>query len=215
MSSHPVEPQTHAEASALVAQNLANADHQQGLPDTGVHATTAAAGGVGHDNQPDPTLLFNGTGWVSLAMLVFIGILLWKKVPAVIAGALDKQIADIRRQLDEAKSLRAEAEALRDGYAAKMADAEGAAADMIAHAQAEADALVAKANVDAADLVERRGRMAQDKIAAAERAALAEVRAKAADAAARAAASLIAQRHGVDADRALVDRTIAGLGRPN
>lgn len=207
---HPSDPQ-----SAAVMHNLTQADKVQGVPHAGIHATTAAAGGVGHENQPDPTLGFNGTGWVSLAMLVFIGILLWKKVPAVIAGALDKQIADIRRQLDEAKSLRAEAEALRDGYAARMADAEGAAAQMVAHAQGEADALIAKAQTDAADLVERRGRMAEDKIAAAERTALAEVRAKAADVAARAAADLIAQAHGATADRALVDRTIAGLGRPN
>jgi F-type H+-transporting ATPase subunit b len=196
--------------SAVVAQNLANADTAEGVP----HAGTEAHGGATPHAAPS---LFGLEGYavVSVAMLVFIAILIWKKVPGVIAGALDKQIADIRRQLDEAKSLRAEAEALRASYAAKMADAEGQSAAMLSHAQAEADALVAKAHTDAAELVERRGRMAEDKIAAAERAALAEVRAKAADAAARAAAELIATRHGAAADRALVDRTIAGLGRPN
>ena len=157
----------------------------------------------------------NGTFFVSLAMLVFIAILIWKKVPGVVTGALDKQIANIKRQLDEAKGLRAEAEALRDSYAAKIADAENAAGRMLEHAQAEADALIAKANTDSAELVERRGRMAEDKIAAAERAALAQVRAHAADAASRAAAALIAERHDATADRALVDRTIAGLGRVN
>ena len=203
--------------SAGVAHNLANADKQQGMPHGDNSGTTETVGHEGGHDAPVPTLfgVVNATAVVSLAMLVFIAILIWKKVPGVIAGALDKQIADIRRQLDEAKSLRAEAEALRDSYAAKMADAEGQSAAMLSHAQAEADALVAKANTDAAELVERRGRMAEDKIAAAERAALAEVRAKAADAAARAAAELIATRHGAAADRALVDRTIAGLGRPN
>ncbi|WP_425228151.1 hypothetical protein [Sphingomonas sp.] len=195
--------------------NLSSADHAQGVPHTGLQATTAAAGGTGHENSPEPELLgVNATVVVSLAMLVFIAILLWKGVPKVIAGALDRQIAAIRQQLDEAKTLRAEAEALRDSYAARVADAENAAAGMLTHAQAEADALIAKANVDAAELVERRGKMAEDKIAAAERAALAQVRAHAADAASRAAAALIAAKHGADADRALVDRTIAGLGRP-
>ena len=202
--------------SAAVAHNLSDADKLQAMPNTGGHATTEANGAADHHEEAS---LLNGyvTGGVvvSLAMLVFIAILLWKKVPGVIAGALDKQIADIRRQLDEAKSLRAEAEALRDSYAAKIADAESAAGRMLTHAQAEADALIAKANVDAADLVERRGKMAEDKIAAAERAALAEVRAHAANAAARAAAALIAVKHGAAADRTLVDRTIAGLGRPN
>jgi F-type H+-transporting ATPase subunit b len=57
--------------------------------------------------------------------------------------------------------------------------------------------------------------MAEDKIAGAERTAIAEVRARAADAATRAAATIIAQRHGAEADKTLVDRTIAGLGKLN
>ena len=183
------------------------------MSDVALILTQAAHGAA---EAPEPSLFgATGTVFVSLAMLVFIAILLWKKVPGVVTGALDKQIADIKRQLDEAKALRAEAEALRDSYAAKIADAQNAAGAMLTHAQAEADALIAKANVDAADLVERRGKMAQDKIAAAERTALAQVRAHAADAASRAAAALIAERHDATADRALIDRTIAGLGRVN
>ena len=202
-----------AGGSAAVRENLANADKAEGMP----HAGTAAPGGTPHaEEHAGPSILgLNGAGWVSLAMLVFIGILIWKKVPSVITGALDKQIADIRKQLDEATTLRTEAEALRDDYRRKIAAAESSATDMIAHAEAEAQALIAKANVDAAELVGRRAKMAEDKIAAAERAALAEVRSKTANAAARAAATLIAARHGADADKALVDRTIAGLGRPN
>jgi F-type H+-transporting ATPase subunit b len=64
-------------------------------------------------------------------------------------------------------------------------------------------------------LMDRRARMAEDKIAAAERSAIAEVRKRTAEAAAAAAAVLIAERHGVDADKALVDRAIAGVGRLN
>lgn len=202
-----------AGGSAVVHENLANADKAEGMP----HAGTTAPGGTPHgEEHAAPSVLgLNGAGWVSLAMLVFIGILIWKKVPSVITGALDRQIAGIKQQLDDATALREEAEALRDDYRRRIAAAESSAADMIAHAEAEAQALIAKANSDAAELVGRRATMAEDKIAAAERAALAEVRAKTANAAARAAATLIAARHGADADKALVDRTIAGLGRPN
>ena len=149
--------------------------------------------------------------WVALSMAVFIAILLWKKVPGVIAGGLDNQIAAIRKQLDEAKALRAEAEALRTEYAAKIAGAEKDAAAMLDHARHEADAIVAKAEADTAQMIARREKMAQDKIAAAERAAVDDLRAKAADAATRAAGALIAQNHGAGADKALVDAAIAGI----
>jgi len=55
--------------------------------------------------------------------------------------------------------------------------------------------------------------MAEDKIAAAERAAIAEVRAKAAEAATKAAAALIAERNDADSDKVLVDKAIAALGQ--
>lgn len=202
--------------SALVADNLAHAAEAEGMSAHGTEALSTTVAEGGPDHHVDPSVLgLNGTVWVSLAMLVLFAVLIWKKVPALLVGGLDRQIADIRRQLDEAKTLRAEAEALRDEYARKIADAEKSAADMAAQANHEAEAIVAKANADAAELVGRRAKMAEDKIAAAERSALNEVRAKAAAAAAGAAATLIADRLGPDADRPLVDRTIAGLGRPN
>ncbi|MGH6615511.1 hypothetical protein [Sphingomonas sp.] len=154
-------------------------------------------------------------GYVALSMLVVIAILLWKKVPALIAGMLDAKIAAIRTDLDEAARLRAEAEAQLAEAKARNAASAGDAAAIVAHAEAEAKQLLAKAESDAQELVARRGKMAEDKISAAERAAIGEVRAKAADAAAKAAAAIIAERHGAAADKALVDRTIAGLGRVN
>ena len=43
--------------------------------------------------------------WVSLAMIVLLAVAVWKKVPAMLTGMLDKSIAEIRHQLDEAKKL--------------------------------------------------------------------------------------------------------------
>ena len=200
--------------SEQVAQNLSNADQLEGSPNTGAEAMTAHAGGVGEANHPDPSIggVLDATVIVSIAMAVFIAILLWKKVPGLITRGLDAQIAAIRQRLDEAKQLRAEAEALRDEYARKIAGAEQDAARIVAHAQDESKQLLADAETKAQDLTARRAKMAEDKIAAAERQAIAEVRAKAAEAAAAAAAKLIAERHDAGADKALVDRTIAGLG---
>ncbi|QQN75887.1 hypothetical protein JD971_14140 [Croceicoccus sp. YJ47] len=155
---------------------------------------------------------FIGPGaWVSLAMLVFILILLWKGVPKLVAGGLDARIAAIREQLDDAKRLRGEAEALRKEYADKIAGAERDAEAMLENARREAGAIVERAETDTAAMIVRRERMAQDKIAGAERAAVEELRAQAARASAEASGQIIARNHNAVADRALVDKAIASF----
>jgi F-type H+-transporting ATPase subunit b len=168
-----------------------------------------ASGAEGH---AEPSILgLDSYQWVALAMAVLIAVFIWKKVPGLITGGLDAKIAEIRKSLDEAKSLRAEAEALRDEYAAKIASAEKNAEAMLAGAREEADAILARAEADSEVMVARRQRMAEDKIAAAERAAVAEVKASAVAAAADASRKLIAERHDGAADRKLADEVIASL----
>ncbi|MEO6360834.1 MAG: hypothetical protein ABIO43_09710 [Sphingomicrobium sp.] len=154
---------------------------------------------------------FNAGGWVAIAMLVVFAILIWKRVPGAIAKSLDDKIAAIRSQLDEAKALRAEAEALRKEYEEKADSVEKEAAAIIERANGEAAAIVAKADSDAQSLIDRRTRMAEVKIAAEERAVIEGLRATAADAAAKAAAHLIAERHDAAADGALIDRAIGEI----
>ena len=204
-----------AHGSATVAHNLNDAAKAQPMPHEGGEALQKEAGGVGHHNEPDPAVagILDATVFVSLAMAVFLAILVWKGVPALIARGLDKQIAAIRARLDEAATLRREAEALRDEYARKLASVETEVAGMMSQAEAESQAILAKAGEDAEALVARRTRMAEDKIAAAERTALEEVRARAAQAAAAAAEQLIRERLDAGADKRLVDQAIQGLGR--
>jgi F-type H+-transporting ATPase subunit b len=206
-------------ASAQVEENLSDASTKGeggAMPHTGADAVaTTADEGHGAPHAEPKALGLDATAWVALAMLVVIALLVWKKVPAAIGKALDRKIDGIREQLDEAAKLRAEAEALKAEYEAKTAAAGAEAETMIARARHEADTIVEQARLDSASLVERRTRMAEDKIAAAERSAIAEVRAKVANAAVGAAETLIRQQHDAGADRAMVDQAIAGLGRPH
>lgn len=196
--------------SQQVQQHLDHATEAEGMP----HAGTEAPGGAEH--HADPVALgLDATAWVSLAMAIFIAILLWKKVPAAIGSALDSRITTIRQQLDEAAKLRAEAEALRAEYEAKLTAAAKEAEDMRVRAEEEAEHIVTQAKQDATDLIARRQKMAEDKISAAERSAIALVRAKAAQAATSAAATLIAKHHDAAADRTLVDSTIKDLSSLN
>src|SRR5437764_7039992 len=164
---------------------------------------------VGHS---EPTSLgFDPGGWVALAMLAVLAILIWKKVHHAVAKALDDKIDLIRDQLAEAEALRTEAEALKAEYAKKAKSVDKDRAALIERAHHEADAIVAKAKTDAEALIERRTRMAEDKIAAEERSAVEQLRSTAANAAARAAARLIAERHDAGSDAALVDQAIKDI----
>src|SRR5687767_16009003 len=95
----------------------------------GAAAATEAHGGAAPHAEPTAFGL-DATQWVALAMVVVLAILIWKKVPAAIASALDKKIATIREQLEEASQLRAEAEALKAEYEAKASAADAEAATM-------------------------------------------------------------------------------------
>jgi len=162
----------------------------------------------------EPTFLgLNPGGWVSLAILIVFALLIWKKVPGAVGRALDSKIALIRDQLAEAEALRKEAEALKAEYEAKAASVDKDRAALLERAKHEAKEIVAKAKKDSEALIERRTRMAEDKIAAEERTAVEQLRAVAADAAAKAAARIIADRHDASTDARLVDQAIKEIGR--
>ena len=193
----------HSEADA---PHLNQAIHSEGMEPVG---TVAHEGVVPHT---DPKAVgMDATAWVSLAMAVFILILVIKKVPGLIGGALDGRIAQIKTQLEEASKLRAEAEALKAEYEARLAAAAGEAEAMRKSAEHEAETLLEDAKANAVALVARRHKMAEDKIGAAERAAVAAIRTKAVNAATGAAAALIVQGHDARADKLLIDDAIKGL----
>jgi F-type H+-transporting ATPase subunit b len=162
----------------------------------------------------EPTAFWlNPGGWVALAILIVFALLVWKKVPGAVGRALDSKIELIRDQLAEAESLRKEAEALKAEYEAKAASIDKDRAALLERAKHEADEIVAKAKTDAEALIERRTRMAEDKIEAEERSAVEQLRATAADAATKAAAKIIADRHDAATDAKLVDQAIKEIGR--
>jgi F-type H+-transporting ATPase subunit b len=159
--------------------------------------------------EQEPTAFWlNPGGWVALARIVVLALLAWKKVHHAIGRALDDKIALIRDQLSEAEALRKEAEALKAEYEAKSASADKDREALLERARHEADEIVAKAKSDAEALIGRRTRMAEDKIAAEERSAVEQLRSAAADAAAKAAERLIAERHDAGTDAKLVDQAI-------
>lgn len=166
---------------------------------------------VGEEHGEPAAFGLNAGGWIALAMLVVFGILLWGKSHKMVARALDGKIEAIRGKLAEAESLRKDAEDLKAEYEAKAKGVDKERKAMIARATKEADEIVLKAQSDTEALIERRGRMAEDKIAAEERSAVDQLRKTAADAATGAAARLIAGGDSTATDSKLVDQAISEI----
>ena len=151
----------------------------------------------------------NAEGYIAIAFVIFVGLLLYLRVPAMITAALDARATRVRSDLDDAKRLRTEAEAL---LATARGKAEAAGHDLehiLATARAEAATIVADAHAATDAVIARRTAMAETKIAAAGRSAEAAVRAQAVDLATAAARRMIVA-HDDPADAARL--TAAAIG---
>lgn len=156
---------------------------------------------------------FDAEFWDFIAFVVFVGLLGYFGLHKKIAGALDARSARVKAQLDEAISLRKEAEDLLASFVEKKKQAEEEARAIIAQAQVEAELIAKEAHVRVADFVQRRTKQAEDKIASAETQALAQVRNAATDAAGNASEIVLkSQAQGAYGDE-LVEQGIAGLKR--
>jgi F-type H+-transporting ATPase subunit b len=146
--------------------------------------------------------------WVLVGLIIFFAGLIWAKVPAMAAKALDARGAAIQAELDEALRLRQEAQALLASIKTEREQAEKLAAEMIANAEADSNRLRAEAEVRLEEQIKRRQLMAERKIATAEAQAAADVKAAAGELAAQIAEHVLAARlTGLKSDP-LVDRAV-------
>jgi F-type H+-transporting ATPase subunit b len=148
------------------------------------------------------------TFWVFMGFLVFIGILIYFGVPAKVTATLDARSARIRSELEDAQRLREEAQALLAEYQRRRGEAESEAEAIVAQARREAEALGEEARARLEEYVTRRTKAVEQRIAQAETQAVAEVRGRAIDVAAAAAARILAEQARGDVGDQLVGRSI-------
>jgi len=156
-------------------------------------------------------LLYDTSFWVGVALVGFLLVLLFYRVPKIVTSALDSRADSIRSELDEAARLREEAQALLASYQRKQREAEKEAQEIVADAKVEAERMRREAEENIRQQIERRAKMAEDKIAQAEADAVADVRRAAADAATKAARQLIADNLDESRANSLIERNISAL----
>ena len=156
-------------------------------------------------------MLEDPTFWALIGLIIFFVVIVMMKVPGAIGGALDKRAQAISQELDQARVLREEAQALLAEYQRKAREAESEAEDIIDHAKREADAIGIEARQRMEEYVASRTRMAEEKIAQAESQAVQEVKALSADVAIAAAEKIIAAKAKGEAAEKLVASAIGDV----
>lgn len=148
--------------------------------------------------------------WVLAGFLTFF-VLLGRTGWRLLKGGLDARAKQVGDQLEEARRLRQEAQALLDGYRAKQEQALKDAADIVAAAKEEAELMRREGEEALKRSLAAREAQAKDRIAQAEQAAIQAVRARAVELAVRAATGLMSETIDQNRAGALVDQAIEEL----
>ncbi|HHL42799.1 MAG TPA: F0F1 ATP synthase subunit B [Hellea balneolensis] len=153
------------------------------------------------------------TIWVFFALVLVIGLAIWKGAHKSMAKALDARADAIRKELEDAERLRAEAQEVLASYKRKLAEAEEQAKGIVEQARTDADNMAEQARKDLEDRIARRAEQAEAKIAVAEAQAMNEVKARAVDLATQAAEDLIKSQYKPADHAALIKSGIADLSK--
>lgn len=149
---------------------------------------------------------------VSVAFLIFIGILIYYKVPGLVGGMLDKRAHSIQSELNEAKALREEAQSLLATYERKQKEVQEQADRIVASAKEEATNAATAAKEDIAQSITRRLAAAEEQIASAQAAAVKDVRDQAISVAVGVAKDVMAKQMDAKSAGALIDTSITTVG---
>ncbi len=153
--------------------------------------------------------LHNSEFIVSLAFILFIGVLVYFKVPGMIAGMLDKRADTIKTELSDARALREEAQSLLASFERKQKEVQAQADRIVTQAKEEASRAAEQAKEDIRASVGRRLAAAEEQIASAQAAAIRDVRDRAVAVAVAAAAEIIATKMDATGANKLIDDAIA------
>lgn len=155
--------------------------------------------------------MLDNTWWAFIGLVLFLVLLAYLGVFKRLTGILDDRATRIARELEEARRLREEAQALLAEYQKKRLAAEKEAAEIVETAKAEAHRMTAEAEASLKDMIDRRTKATETKIAQAETQALAEVKALAAEVAIRAATRILETKVTGDVAADLLQRSIADV----
>jgi F-type H+-transporting ATPase subunit b len=142
----------------------------------------------------DPHIFLDPEVWVAIAFILFVGVLIYYKIPGLLTKALDQRSDAIARELEEARKLRTEAESLLADYKQRAENAQKEAQEILAQAERESAAYAKESRASFDEMIARRLNVAEQKIKFEEEKARKQIRSQAAELAVAAAEQLIEQK---------------------
>ena len=109
-------------------------------------------------------MILDATFWVTISFFIFIGILIYFKVPQKVMGTLDQNISNIKNQINEAEKLKEDAKDILSEHEKKISSSKNEVKKMIDKANDEAERNVIKTNQEFHKLMENRKKSAEERI---------------------------------------------------
>ena len=121
-------------------------------------------------------MTIDATFWVAISFIIFIGGLIYLKIPNKLNEALNKIILDIKSEIDESEKLRSEAKILIDNAQNKLDTAPSVSNNILEQAKKDSDHLVIEMNNKFHKSSEIKKNLVENKIIQMKEAAIKEIK---------------------------------------
>ena len=109
-------------------------------------------------------MIIDATFWVAVSFFIFLGVLIYYKIPQKIASTLNDNISTIKIEVDDAESLKEESKNILSEYEKKISNAKAEVKQMINAANDDSDKNVLKTNEEFYIQMENRKKNTEDRI---------------------------------------------------
>ena len=109
-------------------------------------------------------MTFDASFWVTISFLIFLGILIYFKIPQKVRDLLENNILNIKNQISEAEKLKEDARNILTEHENKIGNSKKEVKEMIDRANEQAEKNVIKSNEEFNNLMENRKKNAEERI---------------------------------------------------
>ena len=109
-------------------------------------------------------MTIDATFWVAISFFLFVGLLIYFKIPQKIGSTLNQNINEIKKQIDDAEKLREEAVNILNNSEKKLSNSKNEIKAMIDRANEDSEKNILKTNKAFHSLMEVRKKNAEQKL---------------------------------------------------